>query len=64
MTDTDKPATLLDEHAIRMHAYARVGYLHWLAAHLLEPKYGGMLPIGREDIRKAAARELQLLAGE
>jgi hypothetical protein len=30
----------------------------------LEPKYKDALPINREEIRKAAAHELRLLAGE
>ena len=58
----DQPSTPEQHAAIALAAKHRVGYLQWLAAHLQEPKYSGMLPVGRADIRNAAAHELLVLA--
>jgi hypothetical protein len=62
--NTDTPATPADIAAIVHAAEARRGYIIWLADHLREGKYAGMLPIGRADIRAAVVAELLQLVGE
>jgi hypothetical protein len=62
--NTDQPCTQADRAAIIHAAEVRRGYILWLADHLREDKYSGMLPIGRADIRKAVVAELLQLVGE
>ena len=62
--NTDTPCTPADRAAIVHAAEVRRGYIIWLAEHLKEDKYAGMLPIGRADIRAAVVIELLQLVGE
>ena len=64
MNTPDPPCTQAERWAIVDAAIARHKYIIWLADHLREANYAGMLPIGRADIRAAVVIELMQLIGE
>jgi hypothetical protein len=64
MNTPDTPCTQPERWAVVDAAIAHRKYILWLADHLREAKYQGMLPIGRADIRAAVVIELLQLIGE